>query len=91
MSTKIENWKGTVAYSLNKHKSEIDALLNVSYLTAANFGKLKSLINNILDTDTEIRLDQAQKAKNDLFKSSNYSNHYLSTLAAYMTGIAVGK
>lgn len=91
MEKQLQNYKGTVAYALNKHKEVLYKVMNKPFLSGEDFSKLKNIVNEILTADAEVSQTEAKKALAMLDNSKNYSRHYLSTLAAYMTGIAVGK
>ena len=80
----MEKWNGTIARALNDRMSELEPLLQ----SPSQFGALKVKVNEIISNADLNRKEDGERAIRILSKINKYSL-YLSSLAAYMSGMTV--
>jgi len=80
----MNNWKGTIAYALNQHISEIDYLMD----SPSHLSALKGQVNKIIQ-NAELNSEKDRQQAIRILSGINNYHHYLSSLAAYMTGMKV--
>ena len=82
----LQRVPGSIAKALNNHIKELEPFM----ITPSQLPQLKSKVNEIILSDEVGESFGKEKAVRILNSINNY-NRYLSSLAAYMTGIAIGR